>query len=98
MTKATKETIQYLSQLSRIGCPEEEQEAFLEDLNQILTYIEQLQELNTDEVLPCNHVIEGITNVTRDDVVGEVLPRKAFLDNCDDQISGLVRIPIVMKR
>lgn len=97
MAKLTKQTIKNLIKLSRIDCSEEEQEALLSDLEKIIAYIEQLQNINTENVPPCNHVLEGMANVTRDDVVGDTMPRETFLANAPSQVGGMVRVPPVIK-
>lgn len=97
MAKFNKETIRSLIQLSRIDCTEEEQERLLKDLEKIIRYFEQLEEINTDNIPPCNHVLEGMHNVMRDDIVGDTLPREEFLANAPSQIGGMVRIPPVIK-
>lgn len=97
MSKLTKETIKNLVKLSRIDCSDAEQEALLRDLDKILGLFEQLQEIDTEHVAPCNHVLEGMGNVMRDDVVGASMPRELFLANAPSQIGGMIRVPPVMK-
>jgi aspartyl-tRNA(Asn)/glutamyl-tRNA(Gln) amidotransferase subunit C len=97
MATFNKETIRSLIQLSRIDCTEEEQERLLKDLEKIIHYFEQLEEINTDNIPPCNQVLEGMHNVMRDDVVGSTLPREEFLANAPSQIGGMIRIPPVIK-
>lgn len=97
MSTLTKEAIKNLVKLSRIECTEEEQEALLRDLGKILNMFEQLQEISTENVSPCNEVLEGMANVMRDDVVGEVMPREVFLANAPSQIGGMIRVPPVLK-
>lgn len=97
MDQLNKNTIENLTKLSRIACSEEEQEALLKDLRKILTYVEQLQEVDTSHVAPCNHVLSDIVNVEREDVVGNILARKDFLDNTQ-QVGGLVKIPPVIAK
>ena len=98
MATLDKETIQQLTRLCRIDCTEEEQESLLKDLKKILDYVEQLQQIDTKDVPPCNHVLEGMANVMREDVVGEVLDREAFLANAPAKIGGMIRIPSFMKQ
>jgi aspartyl-tRNA(Asn)/glutamyl-tRNA(Gln) amidotransferase subunit C len=98
MAELNKNTIKSLTQLSRIGCTEEEQESLLADLRKILNYIETLQSINTDNVPPCNQVLEEMNNVMRDDEVGETLPRELFLQNVALHVGGLVRVPTVKKQ
>lgn len=97
MAKLDKETIQQLTRLCRIDCTDEEQEAILKDLKKILTYFEKLQQIDTDNVPPCNQVLENMSNVMREDVIGEVLDREAFLANAPSHIGGMIRVPPVIK-
>lgn len=98
MSNLNKQTIQNLIGLCRISCSEEEQESLLVDLKKIVDYIEQLQEIDTENVSPCYHVLEGACNVMREDIVGETLPRDLFLANAPSQIGGMVRVPPVIKQ
>ncbi len=98
MAELTRETVRYLSQLCRIDCSEEEEEALLGDLQRILKYIEQLQAIDTEGVPPCSHVIPGVGNVFRNDVVGDILPREAFLDNAPEHVAGMIRVPPVLSQ
>ena len=97
MSKLTKESIQNLIKLSRIECTEEEQDALLADLQKILDQFELLQEISTEDVRPCNQVLEGMANVMRDDVVCDPMPRSLFLSNAPSQIGGMIRVPPVIK-
>jgi aspartyl-tRNA(Asn)/glutamyl-tRNA(Gln) amidotransferase subunit C len=97
MAILTKESIKNLIKLSRIDCTEEEQDALLLDLEKILGLFNQLDEVDTENVSPCNQVIEGMANVMREDTVGNVMPREVFLSNAPSQIGGMIRVPPVMK-
>lgn len=98
MSDLNKETIKQLTRLCRIDCSEEEQETFLEDLKKILNYIEQLQQIDTTHVAPCNQVLEDVVNVMREDVIGEVLDREVFLANAPSHVGGMIRVPPVIKQ
>lgn len=98
MTDLDKDTVKYLTSLSRIDCSEEEQEAILIDLQNILDYISLMEEIDTDNIPPCNHVLEGMMNVMREDNPGETLPREVFLSNAPSQIGGMIRVPPVIKQ
>ena len=98
MAELNKETIKSLIELSRIECSEKEQETLLQDLKKILQYVELLQEVDTTHVLPCNHVMEDIENVLREDVVGETMPREVFLANAPSHVGGMIRVPPVFKQ
>ncbi len=97
MAHLDKEMIEYLSDLSRIDLSEKEQQALLSDLESILTYIDLLNEVDTEGVEPCNHVLADMQNVMREDEIGEVMPREIFLSNSPAQIGGMIRVPPVIK-
>lgn len=98
MAELDKNTIKSLVQLSRIDCTDEEQESLLKDLKSILKYVELLQEVDTAHIPPCNHVMDEMVNVMRDDLVGEIMPRELFLANAPSQVGGMIRVPPVLKQ
>lgn len=98
MSHLNKEDIQKLSDLCRIKCTEEEQESILKDLESILTYIDLLNEVNTENVQPCNHVLSEIHNVMREDVCGPTLNRDVFLKLAPSHKGGLIDIPPVLTK
>lgn len=98
MANFEKNSIKKLTKLCRIHCSEEEEEALFKDLQKILNYMEQLNEVDTSEVLPCHHVLEDIVNVMREDKVGPTLPREAFLENAPSHIGGMIRVPNILKQ
>jgi aspartyl-tRNA(Asn)/glutamyl-tRNA(Gln) amidotransferase subunit C len=94
-----KETVKKLAQLCRIECTEEEQEKLLEDLQKILHYIDQLDEIETTNVAPLNHVLEDFYNITREDIIASpLLEREVFLNNAPSHVAGMVRVPQVIKQ
>ncbi len=97
MAQFTEEDIDKLSHLCRIQCSQEEKKKLHYNLSRILTYVDQLKELDTEGVPPCNHVIEGMMNVMREDEVGELLPRDLFLQNAPAHSGGMIRVPPVIK-
>jgi len=62
--------INTLAALARIRLTEEEKKTLAGDLANILTYIQQLQELTLDDIPPMSHVLD-LENVFREDVVTE---------------------------
>jgi aspartyl-tRNA(Asn)/glutamyl-tRNA(Gln) amidotransferase subunit C len=98
MAQLNKEMIKYLTRLCKIRCTEQEEKALLTDLGNILAYAEQLQEVDTRNVVPCNHVLEEVFNVTREDIIGETMSRETFLENAPSQVGGLIRVPPVIKQ
>jgi aspartyl-tRNA(Asn)/glutamyl-tRNA(Gln) amidotransferase subunit C len=87
-----------LSHLCRISCTEEEKKKFLKSLDNILTYIEQLQEVNTEGVEACYTVLETLSNVMREDLPEEPLSRDLFLANAPAHVGGMIKVPPVLKQ
>ena len=97
MTHLDKELIQKLSKLSRIACSDTELDALLGSLQKILAYIELLNEVDTEHVTPLDYVLEEVSTVMRDDLVGPTLDRELFLANAPAHVAGRIRVPPVMK-
>jgi aspartyl-tRNA(Asn)/glutamyl-tRNA(Gln) amidotransferase subunit C len=87
-----------LSKLCRIACTEEEKQQFLTALSSILAYMEQLKEIETEGVPPCNTVLETVSNIMREDEVGTLLSRDVFLANAPSHVGGMIRVPPVLKQ
>jgi len=90
--------IDKLAKLCRISCTPEEKEQFSKSIGQVLAYIDQLKEIDTEGAAPCYTVLETLANVLREDVPGEILSRDAFLANASSHVGGMVRVPPVMKQ
>lgn len=98
MANIDKDTIKYLSNLCRIECNEEEEQSLLIDLKKIISYVEQLNDFDATDVLPCNHVLDDISTSMRDDVVKNTLSREDFLANAPSHAGGLIKVPTVIKQ
>ncbi len=98
MKNITKDTIQHLANLCRIDCTEEEVITLEKDIKNILSYVDTLNDLATEGVTPCLHVIAGVQNVFREDKVGPTLSRQLFLQNAPDKVGGLIKVPTVIKK
>lgn len=99
MADVNEGMIQYLASLARIEVTDDEKARLLTDLSKIMLYFEQLSEVDTSHIAPCTHLTPQATQTPlRDDVVLETLSRDTFLQNAPDKISGLVRVPPVLKQ
>ena len=96
MSDLSKNDVVDIMNLCCIELTSEERDSLFRDLYEILNYIELLEEIDTKDVKPCDHVIPNVCNVMRDDVVGETISRDKFLDNAPEYLSGMVRVPQVI--
>lgn len=71
--EVNQETITHLAKLSNFALSNDETERLLGDINEIIHYISQLDELDTANVEPTYQVFE-MENIWRDD---EILPQEA---------------------
>jgi aspartyl-tRNA(Asn)/glutamyl-tRNA(Gln) amidotransferase subunit C len=98
MANLTKETVHYLTKLARIACTKEQEDALFEDMQKIVSYVELLDELNTEGVAPCNTVVQYVEKTPlRPDAVGQTLSREEFLKNSPSHIGGMIRVPPVLQ-
>ena len=80
--------VEYVARLARLSLSDEEKEEFATQSDDILTYMDKLNEVDTTGVEPTSHVI-SITNVLRDDNVRESLPPEPSLKNAPEQEGAL---------
>lgn len=97
MSNFDEKELNKLTKLCRIECTEEEKKALHQQLVRVLNYVEQLKEVDTEGVEPCYRVLETLTNVLREDEIEETLTRNLFLANAPSHVSGMVRVPPVIK-
>lgn len=66
MSKLSRDAILKLAKLSRLKLTEEEIERFRQELSDILSYVEQLEKVNTRSLEP-TYQVTGLKNVMRAD-------------------------------
>ncbi|MCB1181023.1 MAG: Asp-tRNA(Asn)/Glu-tRNA(Gln) amidotransferase subunit GatC [Chlamydiia bacterium] len=98
MTKFTEKEIKHLTSLARIDCSDEELIKLTEELSKITSYVEQLQEVETKDLVPYSHIPEQSLSSLRDDLPGPTLKRETLLNNAPDQVGGMIRVPPVIKK
>ena len=82
--------------LARLRVSPEELETFTGELNAIVDYVAQLQEVDTTGVEPLAHGVE-VRNVFRDDVLGPSLPREKALANAPKRNAEGFLVPAVLE-
>jgi len=96
MARITIEEVEHVANLARLVFNEEEKKKLAEQLGRILDYIEQLNELDTEDVEPTSHVIP-MKNVVRPDVVRPSLTRDDALANAPSDVDGLFEVPKIVE-
>ncbi len=62
----SKEEVQHIAKLARLGLTEEEIKKFQKELSSILDYIEKLKKVDIFKIEPTSHSIK-VENITRED-------------------------------
>ena len=91
----TRDEVLHVANLARLSLLPAEIELFTRQLNDILAYVEKLQELDTAGVEPLAHVIP-VFNVFREDVVKDGLDREAALSNAPAREEGAFVVPRII--
>ena len=89
--------LENIANLARLKLREDEKEKFLDQFNQILKYVEKLNELDTQNVEPLSHSLD-LLNVTRKDIKGKSLPREKALENAPSKSNEFFRVPKVVSK
>lgn len=91
--KISEEEVKHIAQLARIELTQEESERFSQQISDVLGYIEQLQEVDTNNVEPISQVT-GQVNVFREDVVVDSSDetKNIMAENYPDKQDGYIRV------
>lgn len=96
MTQISIDEVHHLAQLSSLQLDDTEAEALRVDLGNILGYIEQLSELNTDGVEP-TYQVTGLSNVWREDTVDDYgVSRESLLALAPEADQNQIKVPKVL--
>ena len=88
----TPDLIKYLESLARITLTEEEEKKVGDELQDILTYIDMLNELETDGVEAMSHCFP-VTNVMREDEVQPSMTPDEITANAPESQDGCFVVP-----
>lgn len=91
-----KATVEKIARLARIRLAEEHKEPIAQDLNRILSWIEELNEVDTDGVEPLASVTGHSLPLRRDEITdGDVQDK--VLANAPEEASGFFVVPKVVE-
>ena len=92
----SKEEVLYVAGLAKLHLSEEEISILSRDMNAILGYMERLNNLDTSDVEPLEHVLE-LGKTYRSDQALEPLAHEKALKNAPDADSDYFRVPKVIE-
>ncbi len=89
-------TVKHISKLSRISLDEEKAKKLVTDLNSIFKWIEQLNQLKTENVEPLSSIAETKLRLRKDEVKSKNL-RDEVLKNSPDKNKDFFVVPKVVE-
>lgn len=98
--KVTVEDVERVAELAHLELKSEETPRMLTDLNAILDYVAELNELDTSGVEPLSQVNElgGFVSQPRPDALEQSLPRTAVMPEAPESDGVFFKVPKVIER
>ncbi len=93
--KISKKEVEHVANLARLNLSAGELETMTGQLDNILSYVDKLEELDTDGVTPTTHVF-SVSNAFREDVVKESLSQEEAVKNGPQQNGEFFQVPKVI--
>lgn len=87
--------VKHVAKLARLALTDDEVALYGAQLGALLTFVDEMSELNTDSVAATAQVIES-RNVERDDVVTPCLSREDALAGAPRAQNGYFRVPKII--
>ena len=88
----SKKDVEHVAKLARIEITEEEKEKFTKQLDDIIKYVEQLNEVDTTGVEPMAHAYP-LFNVVREDEAKYACTRQELLKNAPQEEDSFFKVP-----
>jgi aspartyl-tRNA(Asn)/glutamyl-tRNA(Gln) amidotransferase subunit C len=93
--KMPLQEVEYIAGLARLRLTQDELLLFTKQLNNILDYMERLNEVDTEGMPPTSHVLH-ITNALREDIVEGSLGKKEAMENAPQRDRDFFLVPKVI--
>ena len=94
--KLSREEVQHIAWLARLGLSDAEVEKFSIQLSDILGHFEILKQVDTDKVQPATHSIP-LQDVFREDRIAESLPQSKILSNAPSQEEDCFKVQAILE-
>ena len=94
--KIDQESLKKIAHLARLEIKPEEENAILSSMDSVLTWMDQLNEVNTEGIEPLTHIMDEVNN-WREDVGINSLSREEALSNAPLKNSTYIMVPKVIE-
>ncbi|MGP7819437.1 Asp-tRNA(Asn)/Glu-tRNA(Gln) amidotransferase subunit GatC [Niallia sp. 01092] len=96
MSRITIEEVKHVANLARLAITEEEAAKFQKQLDAIISFAEELNEIDTEGIEPTSHVLD-MKNVLREDKATKGLPVEEVLRNAPEHQEGQIKVPSIIE-
>jgi aspartyl-tRNA(Asn)/glutamyl-tRNA(Gln) amidotransferase subunit C len=97
MSRIDEVTVDKIAHLARLRFSEAEKPEIMADLNRILAFVDQLNEVDTKDLSPLIYLTEEHNHMRKDEVIQVISHRDALL-NAPDKDSDYFRVPKVVNK
>jgi aspartyl-tRNA(Asn)/glutamyl-tRNA(Gln) amidotransferase subunit C len=94
--RITIEQVRHVARLARLELSAAEEQSLQSDLSAILTYVDKLNQLNTDEVEPTAQVGESGTPTRDDEIINRPAPEE-MLANAPAHSRNFFKVPKIIE-
>ena len=92
MSEINEDNVRHIAKLARLSLTDEEIKKYASDLSSVVTYVEQLKELDTEGVEPMVGAVEILKKLREDAVIDSGL-RDEMLKNSPDSEDTSIKVP-----
>ncbi len=96
MPDVSRKVVEHVATLARLDLSDEEIDRLQHEMGRILEHADKLQEVDTDDIEGTSHVIP-MTNVYREDEVGESLTPEEVVANAPDAAEEFFKVPRIVE-
>ena len=94
--KIDQESLKKIANLARLEIKPDEEAALLSSMDSVLTWMDQLNEIDTEDVEPLTHIMDEVNN-WREDVSVNSLTREEALANAPAKNDTYIMVPKVIE-
>ena len=92
MSEINEDSVKHIAKLARLSLTDDEIKKFAHDLSEVVKYVEQLKELDTEGVEPMVGAVEQLKELREDKVTDSKL-RDEMLKNAPDSEDTSIKVP-----
>ena len=94
--KIARQEVEHVAVLARLALNETELDQVTGQMNQMLGYVETLNELNTDGIVPTAHAVP-VENAFREDTIRPSIGTEKALKNAPEAANNCFRVPKIIE-